>query len=55
MARKYELVIVKDGKRIHVVEESNHASQMIREMEWDGYRFDLSAEAMAKRVKKANQ
>jgi hypothetical protein len=53
MARKYVIEIFKDGKVVYVVEESNHFSQRIREMEWAGYRFDMSD--IWKKVKKANQ
>ena len=53
MARKYVIEIVKDGKVVHVVEESNHASQMIREMRWDGHVFDMTE--LYKKVKKKNE
>jgi hypothetical protein len=52
MARIYQLQVVKDGKVINV-ESSNPASQMIREMQWDGYVFDMSD--LYKKIKKANQ
>jgi hypothetical protein len=52
MPRDYELEIVKDGKVIKVP-DSNHESQRIREMEWDGHVFDMSD--LWKKVKKANQ
>ena len=53
MPRKYELEIVKDGKVVRIIEESNHDSQRIREMEWDGYKFDMTE--LYKKVKKKNE
>lgn len=53
MAREYAIEIVKDGKVIRVVEESNLSSQKIREMQWDGYVFDMTD--LWKKVKKKNQ
>lgn len=53
MGRKYKLEIVKEGKVIRIEEESNSSSQRIREMEWDGHKFDMTE--LYKKVKKKNE